>query len=154
MQSHIHWFPQLCVLIHTRFHIKLSSSALYSPPKLTSWNLKSIWNMPSILTCAIITLHKHQPVSTVWARTAIKQQRWNFGVKTSPFSISSPCENQPCLWWIMICKVRCQLASCFWLVDFYFFIVNQSQQVISGHVFSTYYSTPNWFNRSHDMTPS
>ena len=39
--------------------------------------------MPSILTCAIIILYEHQPVSTVCACMA-RQRSWNFYLKTGP----------------------------------------------------------------------
>ena len=50
--------------------------------------------MPSILTCAIITLYEHQPVSMVCACMA-RQRSWNFYLKTGPFFVSSTCENHP-----------------------------------------------------------
>ena len=54
--------------------------------------LKYAFNL--ILTCAIMTLYEHQPVSMVCACMA-RQQSWNFYLKTGPFSVSSTCENHP-----------------------------------------------------------
>ena len=46
--------------------------------------------MPSILTCAIITLYEHQPVSTVCACMA-RQRSWNhFTSKLAHFSSGQP----------------------------------------------------------------
>ena len=45
--------------------------------------------MPSVLTCAVITLCEHQPVSTVCAGM-VKQQSQNFCVKNQQFSSVQP----------------------------------------------------------------
>ena len=69
----------LCLSKYAIRPIKLSSDAR-NLKNLSPWNSKSIWIMPSVLTCAVITLCEHQPVSTVCACMA-KQWSWNFCVK-------------------------------------------------------------------------
>ena len=86
-----------------------------------SWNSKSIWNIPSILTCAIITLHKHHHVSVVCA-CMTKQQRCNFGVKTYLFSLSSPCKNHPTA--CVVCVLPGSEVICSMLLIGWFFCEN------------------------------
>ena len=64
------------------------------PQKFALLKLESIWIIPSVLTCDVITLWSPICFSSAVCACMAEQRRWNFGVKTSPFAVSS-CENQP-----------------------------------------------------------
>ena len=116
--------------------------------KFVPWNLKSIWIMPSILTCAVITLCEtgwcshnvitlceHQPVSTVCACMA-KQRSWNFCVKTSQVFVTSTCENRPYSYVVVMnvsfCDCAAQESSYTTVLDHYK-IVQSSKYFIDIH---------------------
>ena len=83
-KAHAFSDAMLYAISHTLIHTLCLSKYAILPIKLSSdaRNLQnfSIWIMLSILTCAVITLCEHQPVSTVFACMA-KQRNWNFCVK-------------------------------------------------------------------------
>ena len=115
------------------------------PPKFVPWNSKSSWIMLSVLTCTVITLCEHQPVSTVCACMA-KQWSWNFCVKNQQFFVTSTCENRPYSYVVMnvsFCECAAQLSlytavlDRYKIVQKYFIDIHQTceygQRYINNH---------------------
>ena len=126
-------FIKVCDTPHkTEFRCK-------KPPKFVPWpcvHSKSIWILPSVLTCAVITsLCEHLPVSAVCACMA-KQQSWNFCVKNQQVFVTSACENQPYSYVIVMnvsfCDCAAQLSAYTTVLDLYK-IVQSSKYFIDIH---------------------
>ena len=137
----------LCLSKYAILFIKLSSDARnLQNLSLETQNL-SVQIMPSVLTCAVITLCKHQPVSTMCECMA-KEQSWNFCVKNQQVFVTSTCENRPysyvVVMKVLFCDCAAQLSSYTTVLDHYkivqsskYFYIHQTcrygQRYINNH---------------------